>query len=249
MIDDGGRLADLGTTALRLLLQESPKNRLAWRFKSDLGSWAFHDLDNGRLRETKSNGGVEILESDGSNLAAAVASLKARDDRAYREVLEFVRLVEPDVEAIAFEPSPDPKQVFMTFEDGRRRQFRPHELSNGTLRMLALGLIVASNRSAALRSDVPPGLTMLEEPETGIYVRHLKELFEALDDSGPCGQYLFTSHQPYVIDLFDKWIEAVCVLKRDGARTVVVRPDPAEVRELLETFSLGELHFRGMLGG
>jgi len=248
VVYDGGRLADLGTTALSHLRHQSPKTRLAWRFKSYLESWDFYDLENARLRDTRCNGGVEALEADGCNLAAVVASIKARDDRAYGELLEFVRLVEPEVEAITFEPSPDPKQVFMAFEDGDRRQFRPHELSNGTLRMLALGAIVASRRSAALRSGLAPGLTMLEEPATGIFVRHLRGLLEALDDSGTCGQYLFTSHQPYLIDLFDKWLDAVFVLKRDGERTSLIRPDPTEVRGLLETFSLGELHFREMLG-
>jgi len=38
---------------------------------------------------------------------------------------------------------------------------------------------------------------MIEEPENGVFVGHLKPLFEKIDPSGGHGQLLFTSHNPY----------------------------------------------------
>jgi hypothetical protein len=73
-------------------------------------------------------------------------------------------------------------------------------------------------------------------------------VFRALDPSGRFGQYVFTSHQPYFIDLFDGSLDGVFFLKREPSHTVLIKPDPDQVRKLLGQFSLGELHFREMLG-
>jgi predicted ATPase len=136
----------------------------------------------------------------------------------------------------------------MGFEDAEGRRFLPQELSNGTLRFLALACISARDRQDAQRG-APPPLTLIEEPETGIFVGELKHLFQSIDPSGREGQYIFTSHSPYFVDLFDAHLDGVFVLKREKTHTTLVRPDPERVRHLIEEeFSLGELHFREMLG-
>jgi predicted ATPase len=92
-------------------------------------------------------------------------------------------------------------------------------------------------------------LSVIEEPETGIFVGHLKPLLESIDPSGREGQYIFTSHSPYFIDLFDAHLDGVLLLKRERTHTTLVQPDPDKVLPLIEEeFSLGELHFREMLG-
>ena len=222
--------------------------RLVHLFKSHLLWWLFYDLQSNRLRAPESSSAAAALAPDGGNLASVVHALKARDDSAYREVLHLVRTVEKDLEAINFDPSPAPELVFMTFEHAARRRFRPQELSNGTLRMLALAYIIASNRTAAHDPFPLPRLNVIEEPDTGIFVGHLKELFRSLDHTGQSGQFILTTHQPYLIDLFDAHLDSVFVLKREPTHTVLVRPDREKVTEWLREMSLGEMHFREMLG-
>jgi predicted ATPase len=246
LVDAGG--APTHVTMVERLLSESPATHLAYHFKSFLESWSFLDLDNGRLRDTRSAGPDAPLQRDGGNLASVVQFLKMRDDRAYREVVDLVRLVEPRLEAINFLPSPDPSLVFMVFEDSEGKQFHPPALSNGTLRLLALAHTIAESAGAVQRRSSLPRLIVIEEPETGIFVRTLKDVFRALDPSGRFGQYVFTSHQPYFIDLFDGSLDGVFFLKREPSHTVLIKPDPDQVRKLLGQFSLGELHFREMLG-
>lgn len=218
-------------------------------FKRHLLLWQFFDFDSGALRAFESDQRSQILASNGGNLASVVGLLKARDDRAYQEILHLVRPVEPDLEAITFDPSPSPGFVFMAFEDRERHKFYPPELSSGTLRLLALSYIIANNRSQTHAPFRVPGLSVIEEPETGIFTGHLKKLFEAIDPSGSAGQYIFTTHQPYFIDLFDGHLDSVFLLKRERTHSVLVRPDAEQVRERLGEFSLGDLHFREMLDG
>jgi predicted ATPase len=228
-------------------LYEAEWSMTASVFKHYLWMWHFFDFATAALRAIGSDQRSQILATDGSNLASVVGILKARDDRAYQEILDLVRTVEPGLEAITFDPSPSPDFVFMAFEDKERHKFYAPELSGGTLRLLALAYIIASNRSQSRERSSGPGLNVVEEPETGVFAGHLKKIFEAIDPSGRAGQYIFTTHQPYFIDLFDGQLDSVFLLKRERTHSVLVRPDEQKVREWLGEFSLGELHFREML--
>ncbi|MBM4035278.1 MAG: hypothetical protein FJ291_26335 [Planctomycetes bacterium] len=247
-IDVGGKVWGPATTGLSLVTGGGPTTRLMWEFKSYLESWASYDLENSRLRDTAITPLDPRLARNGSNLAYLIHTLKMGDDRAYRELLELTRALAPELHAINFLGSPDPSQVFMVFEDAEGRRFFPQQLSNGTLRFLALLCISARNRQDAQRG-APPPLSLIEEPETGIFVGELKGLLESIDPTGREGQYVFTSHSPYFIDLFDAHLDGVFLLKREKTHTTLVQPDPERVRRLIEEdFPLGELHFREMLG-
>ncbi len=235
------------STALAALF-DTNIHRQSFLFKSYLMSWLFYDLENTQLRNIEARAGDQLLAVEGSNLASVVQTLKTSNDRAYRELVGLGGTLEGGLAAINFAPSPDPNRAFMYFEHEDGQWFSPEQLSNGTLRMLALAYVIVSNCHAAQRG-APPRLTVIEEAETGIFVGHLRDLFESIDPSGRGGQYIFTSHSPYFLDLFDAHLDGVFLLKREKTHTTLVRPEPDRVRGLLEEeFSLGELHFREMLG-
>src|SRR5207249_9321407 len=92
-----------------------------------------------------------------------------------------------------------------------------------------------------------PSIAMIEEPENGIFVEHLKALLERVDPSGREGQLIFTSHSPYFIDLFDAALEGLFIIKPAETHSALIRPDAGKLRDRLGQFSLGEMHFRGLL--
>jgi hypothetical protein len=140
-------------------------------------------------------------------------------------------------------------------------------MSDGTLRFLAmtyllvvcnerskeakmphvtrLGYVIPPRVSKSRESNIP--LIMIEEPENGIYVGHLKPLLQQIDMSGAAGQFIFTSHSPYFIDLFDSNLEGIHVIKPGKPSSVLVKPDPSKVKALLDQMPLGEMHYREML--
>ncbi|MCH7704180.1 MAG: hypothetical protein IIB61_03630, partial [Planctomycetes bacterium] len=76
---------------------------------------------------------------------------------------------------------------------------------------------------------------------------HLKPLFERIEPSGKDGQYLFTSHAPYFIDLFDACLDGVWVARSHRTHTTIERPPKSKMKKCLGEYSLGEMHFRGLL--
>jgi predicted ATPase len=136
--------------------------------------------------------------------------------------------------------------VYIFFEDKEGHRFGVQNISDGTLRFIAMSYLVIANRGGEERDRAVP-LIMLEEPENGIYVGHLKPLFQKIEPSGVDGQFAFTSHNPYFIDLFDSLPEGLHVVRTVGNESKVEKPDPEKIRRQLGSFSVGDMHFRRLL--
>jgi hypothetical protein len=229
----------IGVTMLSLLYDRQA-NRHALAFRDYLASWQGYDLCPRCMRDDRIDQQATQLAPDGANLASVLFNLKNRDERLYRQWVGLVRTVEPRLDALNFVPPGKP--IVMQLTDGQDHRFPLGAVSNGTLRFMALCYIILSNAG----QDNPP-LVIVEEPENGLYVRCLKPLFELIDPEGAGGQYVFTSHSPYFVDLFDSQLENVTLMQYRDTHSTLLKPDPAQVRKYLEEMPLGELHFREML--
>lgn len=231
--------ANKATTMLSRLY-DFQVHRRASAFRDYLAGWQYHDLDAYRLREDQFDPQADALNSTGSNLASVLFNLKSRDERLYRRLIELVKEVERRLDALNFVVAGE--RIVMELTDAQDHRFALTSVSNGTLRFMALCYIILNK---ARRDSAT--LTIIEEPENGLYVRYLKPLFEMISPTGVGGQYIFTSHAPYFIDLFDINLENVTVMEDRQTHSALLKPDPAQVRKYLEEMPLGELHFREML--
>lgn len=223
-------------------LKDNPRANL---FKRYLGSWLYYDLDSQQLRRPEARMLDSLLNSNGGNLASVLFNLKNTNERLYRKLIEVTKSeIEPRLELLGFF-SPAENQVFMFGEDATGHRFSPWAMSNGTLRFIALAYVFLTQQ--AFPEMGGPRLVMIEEPETGLFVGHLKGLFSLIDTTGANGQFLFTSHSPYFIDLFDGLLDGVMVARRGETGTRLIRPDVSRLENQLEDMPLGEMHFREML--
>ncbi len=228
-------------------LYDLETNQRANLFKRYLGSWQYFNFDASRLRNTGAQQMNLLLNPDGGNLASVISNLKSSGERLYRKIVDAVKTLEPKLDAINF-LLPDPEHVYMFLEDDKGKRFSATNISDGTLRYLALCTLVILNRQIGKAEGGSP-LVMIEEPENGIFVGHLKPLFERIEPSGKEGQYLFTSHAPYFIDLFDACLDGVWVARspKPHTHTTIERPPKGKMEKCLGEYSLGEMHFRGLL--
>jgi predicted ATPase len=226
-------------------LYDLETNRRANLFKKYLSSWSYYSLDPSKLRSNAATFMDRMLKPDGSNLCSVLYTLHNLNPREEKKLVEAVRVIEPKLDIISFQ-APDPEHVYMFFEDSQSHKFGVQSLSEGTLRYLAISFLIIENRKNFPEREAAP-LILIEEPETGIFVGLFKPLFEKLDPSGSDGQFVFTSHNPYFIDLFDSSLEGLHMLKFPVEGSVLIKPDIAKLRERLGKFSLGDMHFRGLL--
>jgi len=237
-------LAPRGATMLSKLY-ELDTNRRAIAFRKYLTSWVYYSLSPLAMREGWRSGSAHLgaMSPDGRDLASTLFRLKNFDERRYRKVLDHVRVAEPSLEAINFLPVPDQGPVPFVDMHGRPRASWA-SLSDGTLRALGLALIAEAAAPGDVESsDAPCPLTVIEEPENGIYpglLRHLVDLFEG---RAAQAQFVFTSHAPYFINFFDATRNCVTLLRKKDDRTVlVVIPPPDDDDEdrplLAEQYSM-----------
>jgi len=211
-------------------LYELETNRRAILFRRYLSNWNFFGLNPDAMRfgwrdaEATSGG----LSPSGNNLALVIYQVKNADERRYRRIIEHVRNIEPDLEAINFNTSVG--QIPIPYIALKRRAVASWVgLSDGTLRCLAMAYlaeIVRPYEGASVPAFSP--LLFIEEPENGVSPGQLRFLFDLFEEAGSVGQFILSSHSPYFINFFDSQRESVTVLRRNNERTEVVPIPPPD---------------------
>jgi predicted ATPase len=235
--------ASFDTTALRQV--HAGANPLISLFRAYLENWGYYAFNPYSLRSPKVVRESPVLLSDGKNMTRTYFSLHNERPRLEKKLIEIVKTLEPRLDLFTY-TSPDPEAVYLFMEDQKSNRFSAQSISDGTLRFMAMAYLVLSGEDS--KPDAVPGLTIIEEPENGLYVGHLKPLFERLVAPGRRDQFIFTTHSPYFIDLFDSCLEGVHVVKPGVPSSEVKKLDPEKVKKLLQEMPLGEMHFREMLG-
>ena len=233
-----------------------PSNRLSWPDDplepgpEDLATWRYYNLANCDLRRHQQAAYDTYLRDDGSNLASCLFALKNEDSRNFDLLLDLVREVEPSLYTFNF-IRPRPEELWLEVEDSNGGRYGLESLSDGTLNYLAMCYIALQGQLTTHRDTPRPRLVVLEEPENRLYVRHLRRLLEVIREGSKEQQTIITTHNPYLIDLFEDHLEEVRLVTRGqlgvGESTQVVTPDADVLRKRLQEFSLGELHFRELL--
>jgi predicted ATPase len=227
-------------------LYDLDTNRRANLFKRYLQFWNYFNLYPHALRNPEVVSEKPVIGHDGSNLSKVLFTLHNEKPRLERKIIEMVRTLEPKLDFFTF-TSPDPESVYLFLENQSGNRFSTQSISDGTLRFLAMSFLILTQGGASETAGPAP-LMLIEEPENGLYVGHLKPLLEKIDTSGRSGQFFFSSHSPYFIDLWDANLEGIHLLKPGKPSSVLIRPDPEKVRKLLEQMPLGEMHYRELLG-
>jgi predicted ATPase len=214
-------------------------------FREFLAGWGYYAFSPYSLRSPAVVRESPVLFSDGKNLTRTYFSLHNEKPRLEKRLIEIIRTLEPRLDLFTY-TSPDPDSVYLFMEDQKGNRFGVQSMSDGTLRFMAMAYLVLSMED--VNSGSLPALTIIEEPENGLYVGHLKPLFERLVAPGRKDQFIFTTHSPYFIDLFDSCLEGVHLIKPGVPSSEIRKLDVEKTKKLLAEMSLGEMHFREMLG-
>jgi predicted ATPase len=232
-------------TTMLCRLYDLGANPCANLFKAYVQNWAYYNLNPPSLRSPAVMRETAGLLSDGQNLTRTFFSLHNEKPRVERKLIDLIRTLEPRLDLLTYS-SPDPEHVYLFMEDQKGNRFSAQSISDGTLRFMAMAYLVLSGEDSEV--GTLPRLIIIEEPENGLYVGHLKPLFERLVAPGRKDQFIFTTHSPYFIDLFDSCLEGVHLVKPGIPSSEIKKPDVEKTKKLLPEMSLGELYFRGMLG-
>ena len=212
----------------------------------------FHDTSwTSPLRQNSPGADDRFLRSDGKNLATFLYRLMrsedAGDKAAWRRINLLTRRVAPSVVELMPEPvnphdPPDaPTSVSLRWRDDQGQIFGVGDLSDGTLR--AIALIAALAQPAATL----PLFLSIDEPELGLHPSAISLLVSLIRSVSVRCQVLLATQSPALLDYFQPE-EVVVVERRDGA-TTLRRLVAADLAEWLRDYSLSELLDKNVLEG
>lgn len=238
----------------------SPAHR-ALETLSGFGYYHFHDTSpTSALRANARAIEHRRLLPDGANLAAYLLFLKQSQDENARAAWTFfsglVRQIAPFIKEL--DPTPvnadpstfrfddpngrlDKVTVRLDWIDDTGTRFAMHQLSDGTLRAIALFAALTQPGSA-----LPPFIA-IDEPELGLHPAALALLIELVRSVSHRCQVVLATQSNALIDHFSP--EEVVVAERIDGATVLRRLDPTALAGWLEDYSLGCLFDMNVLGG
>ncbi|MEZ4679353.1 MAG: AAA family ATPase [Caldilineaceae bacterium] len=184
-----------------------------------------------------------IVSSDGSGAVKVLDALKTGDREDLFITIEdtFKRYI-PEVEKLSFVPGSNAKQLQVR-EKFIDKPILLQDLSEGTRLVLTILTIVYQEN--------PPTLIGLEEIDRGLHPRLFQQVIELLSQISREKkiQIIATTHNPYLVDEFKGYEEAVVIVEKINGETQFTTVAEKLDGLLPEEEPLGQLWYSGILGG
>ena len=159
--------------------------------------------------------------------------------------METVRLVFPTFGDFRLAPSTtDPNKILLNWHEKDRSDhlFGPHQLSDGSLRFMALATLFLQP------PEKLPNVIVLDEPELGLHPYAISVLAAMVKAAATRVQVVLATQSPRLVDEFEP--HQIVVLETEGSAGTKRRPlDPSSLAQWLDEYSLGELWEKNRFGG
>jgi predicted ATPase len=212
-----------------------------------VSSWTvYHFHDTSETAATRRRCSIrtnERLQPDAGNLAAFLYRLREEDKETYDLICETVRLVAPFFKGFKLRPKKGKDDRYLELEWEQKDTdyvFHPSQLSDGTLRFIAL--------ATALLQPAPPATVLIDEPELGLHPQALDVLASLILQAQERTQLIVSTQSAPLLNLFEP--EQVVVMDREEGESRFRRLDADSLREwLAQDYTLGELWQKNVYGG
>lgn len=218
-------------------------------FLSDLHVYQFHDTsETARIKDRIYVDDAKTLHRDGGNLAAFLKMLKGHAvyKKYYERIIRHIQRVMPQFGDFDLESIPGAENyVRLNWKDssGSDYLFDPHQISDGSLRFMALVTLLLQP------PDLLPKFIVLDEPELGLHPAAIAELGVLVSMAAEHAQVLLATQSTRLVDEFSP--EEIVVVEWDEQKSCSVfkRLDSKQLEDWLTRYSLSELWEKNVIGG
>jgi len=211
---------------------------------SQYGLFQFHDTSE----TAKMRGNCELhhnryLMNDGSNLAAILYKLQQTQFSYYERIVDTIQQIAPFFEDFILEPlALNPNYIHLHWRSRHSQyEFGPHQLSDGTLRTIALITLLLQPET-----DLPT-LLVLDEPELGLHPYAITVMTSLIRSASVHSQIILATQSSPFLDHFEA-TEIVVVEQQEGVSSFK-RIESENLSAWLEEYSLSELWEKNVIGG
>ena len=226
--------------------QGNPTCRVLQHLLSGCRAYHFHDTSpQANIRRHHYIEDDRYLRHDAGNLGPYLYVLEQTRPDCYRRLVETVRLVFPAFGDFRLAPSAArTHQILLNWHEKDRSDHLsgPHQLSDGSLRFMALATLFLQP------PEKLPNVIVLDEPELGLHPYAISVLAAMVKAAAARVQVVLATQSARLVDEFDP--HQIVVLETEGSAGTKRRPlNPSGLAQWLEEYSLGELWEKNHLGG
>ena len=212
--------------------------------------YQFHDTSmTAKIRNQGYLNDNEYLRDNAGNLAAFLFVMANKQEwrKYYERIVAHIQSIMPQFVDFILNPSPlNEKYIELDWQERRRDyRFGPHQISDGTLRFMAL---------ATLLLQPPPTLPdviVLDEPELGLHPEAISSLAGMIRTASLNAQLILATQSPRLVDEFSA--NEIVIVERDERgernRSLLKRLDEQQLSEWLKKYTLSELWEKNVIGG
>lgn len=207
--------------------------------------YQFHDTSStAKIRNYGYIGDGDYLRDNAGNLAAFLFAMASGEEsrRYYERIVRHIQLVMPQFGDFILRPSPANKNnINLDWKDrGRGHHFGPHQLSDGSLRFMALATLLLQPPSTL------PKVIVLDEPELGLHPAAISNFAGMVRTASANSQVILATQSPRLVDEFEA--EEIVVVEWDN-HSIFRRLPTTDLSDWLERYSLSDLWEKNVLGG
>jgi predicted ATPase len=204
----------------------------------------FHDTaPTARIRQGGYLEANQGLYSDAGNLAAMLYLYQQTKPWFYDRIVRTVRKVMPMLDDFVLEPQRlNPRYILLNWKQkGSDYVFGPHQISDGSLRAMALIALFLQP------TEDLPALIVVDEPELGLHPDAIVIIAGLIRATSLTSQVVLTTQSSAFLDHFEPG-EIIVVDSRNG-RSLFHHLNTRELGHWLKDYSVGQLWEMNVLGG
>jgi len=176
---------------------------------------SLHHMDDTSLTSPLKRGVSELHQDSrllpgGDNLPTMLQRYQEQYPEVYRNIVETIRMMFPQFGSFVLEPQPGNSQrVRMRWrEQGQENEFGVYQLSDGTLRVMALATVLLQPE------EEMPGLIIIDEPELGLHPHAIPILSAMIHRASRYSQVIVATQSLDLLDQFDA--DEILTVSRPG---------------------------------
>jgi predicted ATPase len=204
----------------------------------------FHDTsETSRLRLALPIDNNRFLYPDAGNVAAMLYLYSRQKPAVFHRIISAIQQVAPFIDDFVLEPQRlNLSNIVLKWrQNNSDYELGPHQLSDGTLRMIALATLLLQPEE-----DLPL-LIVLDEPELGLHPAAISVLASMLRHASKHCQILLATQSVTLADQFDA-SDIIVAEQRDNA-SEFRRLDAFALKEWLDEYTVGQLWEKNVFGG
>jgi len=226
--------------------KEAKTSKVIYRLLRNCQVFQFHDTSqSSKIRNKGYINDNRFLRSDGGNLAAFLYAIRQKGERYYRRIVRHIQQIMPQFHDFELEPDAQNDNYIMLnwYEKGADYLFGPHQISDGSLRFMALTTLFLQP------VETLPSVIILDEPELGLHPTAIAILAGMARQASRHCQIIMATQSQRLVDEFEA--DNIVVVERNDkqACSEFKKLDESALEAWLERYSLSELWEKNVLGG